>query len=74
MMNSTTPQFHTILNQEVEYMNGLLIPVLYLNTVDGIKRMESLVILIKAFHGIEQELELSDSSTTFANANAIFQF
>ncbi|MGI1999407.1 hypothetical protein [Shewanella sp. AC91-MNA-CIBAN-0169] len=43
MMNSTTPQFHTILNQEVEYMNGLLIPVLYLNTVDGIKRMESLV-------------------------------
>lgn len=42
-MNSTTPQFHTILNQEVEYMIGLIIPVLYLNTSDGIKRMESLV-------------------------------
>lgn len=40
---SATPQFHTVLNQEVEHMGGLVIPVLYLNTEEGIKKMESLV-------------------------------
>jgi|TARA_R110002060_G_scaffold78300_3_gene91229 hypothetical protein len=40
---SATPQFHTILNQEIEHMGGLILPVLYLNTEEGIRRMESLI-------------------------------
>lgn len=43
MKHSPTPQFHTIVKQKIEHMNGLAIPVLYLNTSDGITRMESLV-------------------------------
>jgi hypothetical protein len=40
---SVTPQFHTVLNQEVEHMRGLILPVLYLNTAEGIKKMDSLI-------------------------------
>ncbi len=40
---SATPQFHTVLNQEIEHMGGLVLPVLYLNTEEGIKKMDSLL-------------------------------
>lgn len=43
MNHSPTPQFHTIVKQNVEHMKGLAIPVLYLNTPNGITRMESLI-------------------------------
>ena len=43
MKHSPTPQFHTVVKQKVEHMKGLAIPVLYLNTPNGITRMESLI-------------------------------
>ncbi len=43
MNHSPIPQFHTIVKQNVEHMKGLAIPVLYLNTPNGITRMESLI-------------------------------
>lgn len=43
MKHSPTPQYHTIIKQNVEHMKGLAIPVLYLNTPSGITRMESLI-------------------------------
>lgn len=42
-LTSATPQFHTVLNQKVEHMGGLVIPVVYLNTVNGIQRMDTLI-------------------------------
>ena len=43
MKHSPTPQFHTVVKQKIEHMKGLAIPVLYLNTPNGITRMESLI-------------------------------
>jgi len=47
--------------QEVEHMNGLLVPVLYINTVDGIKRMETLV---------DYSLANADKSTSWHRTRA----